>query len=96
MIVLNVMYTLKEGIKGSDFVRALEDQGLAPYVRKEKGNICYDYFYPADGSPVVLLLERWEDAESLKAHSENENFRKIGLLKDDYVKDTEIKKFTTA
>ena len=94
MIVLNVTYTMKDGVKPQDFVSALESKGLAPYCRQEKGNICYDYFYPADGSDTLLLLEKWADAGSLTAHSQTENFKQIGLLKDDFVKHTDIMKFT--
>ncbi len=93
MIVLNVMYTMKEGVQPSDFLKALEDTGLAPYCRHEKGNICYDYFYPADGSSRLLLLEKWENAESLDAHAKTENFKKIGQAKEKYVENTDIMKF---
>ena len=40
MIVLNVTYELKENVSPADFVNALEENGLAPYCRQEKGNIC--------------------------------------------------------
>lgn len=94
MIVLNVTYELKENVSPADFVNALEENGLAPYCRQEKGNICYSYFYPADGSSQVLLLERWEDEECLAAHAQTENFARIGRIKNQYVENTEIRKYT--
>lgn len=93
MIVLNVTYKMKKDVLAEDFVKALEDGGLAPYCRQEKGNICYDYFYPADGSDTLLLLEKWEDAESLAAHGQTENFKKIGKVKEQFADSTEIMKF---
>lgn len=94
MIVLNVTYQMKKGISPSDFVNALENDGLAPYCRQEKGNHSYRYFYPADGGSQVLLLEKWEDEESLTAHTKTENFVKISQLKEQYVETTEIRKYT--
>lgn len=94
MIVLNVTYELKENVSPADFVNALEENGLAPYCRQEKGNICYSYFYPADGSSQVLLLEKWEDEESLTAHAQTENFARIGRIKNQYVLNTEIHKYS--
>ena len=91
MIVVNVTYKMKEGVKPSDFVNALEENGLAPYCRQEEGNICYRYFYPADGKNEVFLLEKWENMELATAHSKNENFEKIGQVKAKYVENTDIK-----
>ena len=93
MIVLNVTYTMKENVSPADFVNALEENGLSPYCRREKGNICYSYFYPADGGSQVLLLEKWEDEESLTAHAQTENFARIGQIKNQYVEATDIKKY---
>lgn len=94
MIILNVTYTMKEGKKAADFLHELETSGLAPYCRKESGNICYRYFYPADGENLLFLLEKWADEEALAAHGKTENFAKIGELKTTFVESTEIRKFT--
>lgn len=91
MIVINVTYKMKEGVLPSDFVNALEEKGLAPYCRQEKGNICYSYFYPADGSDIVFLLEKWEDMESVTVHSKTENYAKIGQVKAQYVENTDVR-----
>lgn len=93
MIVLNVMYTMKAGVPASDFVRDLEDNGLAPFCRNEKGNYSYHYYYPADGSNTLLLLEKWEDQACLDAHMKTENFVRIGQTKKKYVESTDIQKF---
>ncbi len=94
MIVVNVLYTMKEGVAAADFLNELESTGLAPYCRTEKGNICYSYFFPTDGSNTMFLLENWEDEESLAAHMATENFKKIGQAKEDYVESVQIRKFT--
>ena len=93
MIVLNVTYTMKEGVEATDFVAALEGRGLAPYCRKEKGNQSYRYFFPADGKEQVFLLEKWEDEDCLNAHMKTENFAKIGQTKGDFVETTDLQKY---
>ena len=94
MIILNVTYQMKQGISPADFVNALEESGLAPFCRQEKGNYSYRYFYPADGGDQVLLLEKWENEECLTAHTKTENFAKIGQVKNQYVESTDIRKYT--
>ena len=94
MIILNVTYTMKEGKKAADFQHELETSGLAPYCRKESGNICYRYYFPADGENLLFLLEKWADEEALTAHGKTENFAKIGELKTTFVESAEIRKFT--
>ena len=94
MIILNVTYQMKQGISPADFVNALEEGGLAPFCRQEKGNYSYRYFYPADGGDQVLLLEKWENEECLTAHTKTVNFAKIGHVKNQYVESTDIRKYT--
>ncbi len=94
MVVLNVMYTMKEGKRAEDFLDKLENLGLAPYCRKERGNICYRYFLPADEENQLFLLEKWENKEALTAHGRTDNFARIGEIKSDFVESVEVQKFT--
>ena len=41
MIVLNVLYTAKEGMREA-FVDQLESRGILAKIRGEEGNLCYD------------------------------------------------------
>lgn len=93
MIVLNVTYTMQDGKKAEDFLKELENQGLAPYCRSEPGNICYRYFFPADGENLLFLLEKWTDESALASHGKTENFARIGELKTIFVESTEVRKF---
>ena len=95
MVILNVIYTMKEGKKAADFWNELEETGLAPYCRTEKGNHRYQYFSPCNGENTLFLLENWEDDECLAAHMATENFAKIGAVKEKYVESVDLKKFYT-
>ena len=95
MIILNVTYQMKQGISPADFVNALEESGLAPFCRQEKGNHSYRYFYPADGESQVLLLEKWDDEAALNVHMETENFAAISQVTERYAEDMELNKVDT-
>ncbi len=91
MVVLNVTFYMKEGKKAADLLNELESGGFAPYSRTEQGNICYRYFYPADGENILFLLEKWDNADVLKAHMHTENFARMGEVTNKYAENTELK-----
>ena len=92
MIVLNVTYKCMPGMRDK-FLKAIRSEGIDVACRSEEGNIRYDYFYPADVSDDLLLVEKWCDAEALKKHGEQAHFKRLGEIKGVYVTDTVIEKF---
>lgn len=96
MIILNVTYKCKPGMANA-FLKALMAEGIDEKCRREDGNIQYDYFVPSmsceAGEDVVLLIEKWRDAEALAVHSQQPHFQKIGEIKPEFVEDTEVNKF---
>ena len=92
MIVLNVTYHCKEGLREA-FLSEIKAEGIDAACRGENGNIMYDYFYAADDRNVLLLVEKWQDADALSAHSAQPHFVKLGELKSKYVVNTDIDKF---
>ena len=94
MIIVNVTYTMKEGVRAADFLNELENTGLAPYCRTERGNHCYKYHYMDD--KYLYLLEKWDDEECLTAHMATENFAKISRLTEQYAADMDLRKVDTS
>ena len=92
MIILNVTYKCKPGMR-EVFLNAIRAEGLDAACRAETGNLKYDYYFPADGSDELLLVEKWRDAEALALHGKEPHFARIGALKPQYVADTVIEKF---
>lgn len=92
MIVLNVHYKCKPGTREA-FLHAIRAEGLDAACRAEAGNLKYDYYFPADGSDELLLVEKWRDAEALALHGKESHFARIGALKPQYVIDTLIERF---
>ena len=93
MIVLNVTYKCTAE-KRSAFLEKLNEEGLAAACRAEAGNIKYDYYLPENGSGELLLIEKWKDADALKAHMKEPHFARIGEVKNEIGEiDTVIDKF---
>ena len=92
MIVLNVTYTCRPGMRGA-FLERISAEGIGAASRAEDGNIGYDYFIPVEGDGEVLLVEKWRDEEALAAHAAAPHFGKLKELKPIYVVDTVIERF---
>ena len=93
MIILHVTYHLLKN-NGKEYVDALEASGIPGLCREEDGNIRYDYFYSVASEDQVLLVEVWRDKEALERHKETEHFQKLGQYKDQFVKETDIVRFS--
>lgn len=92
MIILNVTYKCKPQMN-EKFLEAIKGEGIDKACRAEDGNIKYDYYFPADGSDELLLVEKWRDAEALAVHGKQPHFARLGELKNEFVDDTAIEKF---
>ena len=92
MIVLNVTYKCKPDMRDA-FLERIMAEGIDAACRAEEGNIKYDYYYAADDSDDLLLVEKWRDDAALKAHGKTEHFARLGTFKPEYVDDTSIEKY---
>lgn len=92
MFVLNVTYKCKPGMAKA-FLDSIRTAGIDAAVRAEDGNLKYDYYFPADGSDELFLLEKWRDADALALHPTLPHMRPIAALKAQYVNETIIEKY---
>ncbi len=92
MVVFNVIYKCKPGMRDA-FLKRIEEEGIDIACRNDRGNICYDYYIPADGSDNLLLLEKWEDADTLNEHVAQPHIAKLRAFKPEYVLATESDRF---
>lgn len=93
MIILHVTYTTKPG-EAQNFIRAIEDAGIDKATRAEQGCLQYDYFYAAQAEERILLVERWADADALKAHTCADHYKQLGEMKGQYVLETSVIKYS--
>lgn len=92
MIVLNVTFKSKDNL-ALLYVKELESNGMAEYVRHEKGNHKYDYYLPLKENGGVLLVEKWDSLEDLNAHLSSDNIKKMQEIKKKYNIETNLEKY---
>lgn len=82
-ITVNIYYTGENG-SARNFVEEMISSGTVAAIRKEKGNIRYDYFYPVDDVETVLLIDSWENQEAIDAHHATPMMDTIIKLREKY------------
>ncbi len=82
-LTINIYYTGKNG-SARAFAKEMVESGLVERVRNEEGNLKYEYFFPMDDEETVLLIDRWENEESLDRHHKTEMMEEIAKLRDKY------------
>ena len=92
-VILHVTYTCKPGM-AETFVKTIKENGLQRKVWAEDGCMQYDYHISCEKADTVVLLECWRDAAALAVHSSQPTMQEIGAVKDEYVLNVDLKKFT--
>lgn len=82
-LVVNLYYT-GSGDNARKFAAEMEKSGTAEAIRREEGNERYEYFFPANDSETVLLIDRWRDQAALDAHHASPLMKEIARLRDKY------------
>ena len=92
MIVLNVTYKCKEGMR-DEFLEAIMTEGIDVACRAEDGNFKYDYYMSTQDDNEMLLVEHWRDADALAVHQSQAHFKRLGEIKNEFVDETIIEKY---
>ena len=66
------------------FAKEMISSGTVDAIRNEAGNIRYDYFFPLGDEETVLLIDSWENQESIDFHHQSPMINKIAELRDKY------------
>ena len=92
------MLTILIRYKGSNgsarkFVNEMISSGIVEQIRKEQGNLRYEYFFPMDDKESVLLVDSWVNQEALDKHHELPLMNKIKELREKYDLHMEVEKY---
>ncbi|MGI6462971.1 MAG: antibiotic biosynthesis monooxygenase family protein [Candidatus Scatomorpha sp.] len=79
--------------KQDAFIEAIKTSGAVESVRSEVGNVSYDLVSVVDEPGKMLMVERWVDMASLKAHSTGTHFLTIGKICAEYGVKSDLKLF---
>lgn len=82
-IVVNIYYTGVAGM-ARKFAEEMESSGTAAAIRREEGNLSYEYFFPMADSETVLLIDHWENQHALDRHHASPMMAKIMELRIKY------------
>lgn len=82
-ITVNIYYTGENG-SARKFAEEMLASGTVEAIRKEKGNIRYEYFYPVEDAETVLLIDSWENQEAIDVHHGTAMMDTIFRLREKY------------
>ena len=92
MLTWNVTYHCKTGQRDA-FFQALCQLGVRNNSIHEEGNLKYDYFFDAQNTDALLLVESWTSPELQQVHCETEIFAQLQALKAQFCDNVHIDKF---
>ena len=75
MIIVTATMNLKPN-KKEEFI--LKAQDLISATRLEEGCISYGLYVSTENKDELVMLERWEDNNSLNKHMETDHFKQFG------------------
>ena len=82
-ITVNLYYTGKDGA-ARRFAEEMVSSGTVRDIRKEPGNLRYEYFLPMEDPETVLLIDSWEDQQAIDVHHASPMMGRIAELREKY------------
>lgn len=93
-ITVNLYYKGKNG-SARKFAQEMESSGIADFIRKEEGNLRYEYFFPMNDPETVLLIDSWKDQEAIDKHHASEAMKKLAVLREKYDLHMKAERYTS-
>lgn len=91
-LVINIYYKGENG-NARQFAREMVSSGIVDRVRKEEGNLKYEYFFPMDDYETVILIDKWKNEEALDIHHKSEMMKEIAELREKYKLSMRVEKY---
>ena len=82
-IVVNLRYKGKNG-SARAFAEEMTKSGTVEKIRNEAGNLKYEYYQSLDDPETILLIDSWEDQESIDVHHASPMMQTIMELREKY------------
>ena len=82
-ITINIRYIGKNG-SAEKFAAEMTESGTVDEIRKEKGNLRYEYYRPIDEPETILLIDSWKDQEAIDVHHASPMMETITKLRKKY------------
>ncbi len=82
-ITVNLRYKGKSG-SARAFAEEMTTSGTVEAIRKEEGNLRYEYYLSLDDQETVLLIDEWTEQAAIDLHHASPMMQKIAELRDKY------------
>ncbi|MDE5564342.1 MAG: antibiotic biosynthesis monooxygenase [Oscillospiraceae bacterium] len=82
-ITVNIYYSGTNG-NARKFAEEMVSSGVVSDIRKEDGNLRYEYFFPMEQHETVLLIDSWKDQHVIDVHHTSHMMKKIMQLREKY------------
>ena len=92
MITVNIYYTGSNGA-ARKFAEEMTSKGVVDRIRKEVGNVRYEYFLPLEDPETVLLIDSWEDQAAIDRHHASPMMKEIMTLREKYDLHMKVERF---
>ena len=93
-IIVNLRYTGKNG-SARAFAEEMTKSGTVDAIRKENGNLRYEYQLSFDDPETVLLVDEWEDQEAIDRHHASPMMKQLAELRDKYDLHMTVERFVS-
>lgn len=91
-LIINIYYKGENG-NARKFAEEMVSTGIVDKVRKEEGNLKYEYYFPMDDEETVMLIDKWKNKEALDKHHKSEMMKEIASLREKYNLSMKVEKF---
>ena len=82
-VTIHIFYSGKNG-NAMKFMNEMISSGIVDEIKKEEGNLRYEYFFPIDDNETVLLIDCWKNQEALDIHHKLPLMKEIMDLREKY------------
>lgn len=93
-ITINLYYRGKNG-SARKFAEEMESSGIADAIRREEGNLRYDYYLSLEDGETLLLIDSWKDQEAIDRHHASAMMGQIMALREKYDLHMKAERFTS-
>lgn len=92
-LTINITYK-GDGDNARKFAEEMLSSGIVDEIRREDGNLRYDYYLPLKEDGSILLVDVWESQEALDRHHLSPVMSKILSLREKYNLTMTVQRFT--
>ena len=92
MITINIYYSGNNG-SARAFAEEMVSSGTVAKIRKEDGNLHYEYFFPMEEPETVLLIDQWQDQSAIDVHHASPMMGQISRLREKYDLHMKVERF---